>query len=398
MTPSTAPPPAVGATAVTERSLTPDLARGAMLLVIAVVHAYLFVAPYLAGGEHTGTLTPVDAVTTAVVTLFAEARGYPMFAALFGYGLVMITDRQRAAGLDAAGTRRVVRRRGRWLLLFGLLHALLLYSGDILGAYGLIALLFAGAVHTASERLRTHAGAWLVLGSLVYTVAVFAITGLTAHPGAEAVEVGPLTDAAIRATVWPVLTVLLAITSAGPFLVGVWAARRRLLERPRQHLRLLRRAALFGIPVAALGGIPQMLVATGRIEVPTDAVAWAFFHLHTLTGYAGGLGYAALIALLAVRLENRRGPFVTALAACGQWSMTCYLLQSVAWVVLFLPYTLNLHPRLGVTGTVLAGAAVWLATVGVAEFGRRAGRRGPAETLLRRLAYGPRRPAATPGG
>ncbi|TDQ52944.1 DUF418 domain-containing protein [Actinorugispora endophytica] len=392
---SAARAPAVGATGITERSLAPDLARGAMLLVIAVVHAYLFVAPYYAGGAHSGSLTPLDAVVTGAVTLFAEGRGYPMFAALFGYGLVMVATRQEAAGRGWRGARAVVRRRGWWLLLFGFLHALLLYSGDILGAYGLIALLFAGVLRLAPDRLPVRAGAWLVLGSLLYTAAMFALTGLTApDPGAEAAPIGPLTDAFIRVSVWPVLTVLLVIASAGPFLVGVWAARRKVLERPERNLALLRRTALVGIPVAVLGGVPQMLVATGLVEVPSSAVAWAFFHLHTVTGYAGGFGYAALVALVAVRLGGRRGPVVTALAACGQWSMTGYLLQSVAWVVLFLPYTLSLNSHVGVAGAVAVGVAVWLATVVVAEAGRRAGRRGPAETLLRRLTYGPRRPVA----
>jgi len=108
-------------------------------------------------------------------------------------------------------------------------------------------------------------------------------------------------------------------------------------------------------------------------------------------GVGGGLGYAALIGLLAVRVGERRGPVVTAISACGQRSMTCYLLQSVAWLGLFAPYTLNLGRHMGVAGTVSAGVIVWVCSVLTADALRRRNRRGPAETALRRLTYGPSR-------
>lgn len=112
-----------------------------------------------------------------------------------------------------------------------------------------------------------------------------------------------------------------------------------------------------------------------------------------LTGYAGGFGYAALIALVAARVGERRGPVVTALAACGERSMTSYLLQSVAWIVLFAPYMLDLAVRVNGTAAVAMGAGVWAATVVLADVLRRAGIRGPAESALRRLTYGPRHTA-----
>ncbi len=96
--------PAQEATPVTHRALAPDLARGLMLLLIA------------------------------------------LFAALFGYGLVQLANRQLAAGRSPSQVRAVLRRRSLWLLAFGFCHALLLFFGDILGAYGLVGLVLAGFV------------------------------------------------------------------------------------------------------------------------------------------------------------------------------------------------------------------------------------------------------------
>jgi uncharacterized protein len=60
------------------------------------------------------------------------------------------------------------------------------------------------------------------------------------------------------------------------------------------------------------------------------ARGWA----HTFSGYAGGVGYAAIAGLVTIRMQqrDRTGPVIGALAACGQRSMTCYLLQSVVFV------------------------------------------------------------------
>lgn len=81
---------------------------------------------------------------------------------------------------------------------------------------------------------------------------------------------------------------------------------------------------------------------------------------------------------------------LTALAACGQRSLTCYLLQSVAFVAVFVPYTAALGGRLSDAGASAVAVATWLAPVLLVDAMRRAEWRGPAETLLRRLAYPPR--------
>jgi uncharacterized membrane protein YeiB len=162
-----------------------------------------------------------------------------------------------------------------------------------------------------------------------------------------------------------------------------------LLEEPERHQRLLGRTAVAGITTAVVGALPYALVTTGY-WTPAGGTLVALGTLHTAAGYAGGIGYAALVGLVAVRLSHRAAPgaVTTALVACGQRSMTCYLLQSVAWLLLLEPYLGNLVGALGVAAAAAVGLGVWLATVVVADLLRRAGRPGPTEALLRRLAYG----------
>lgn len=78
---------------------------------------------------------------------------------------------------------------------------------------------------------------------------------------------------------------------------------------------------------------------------------------------------------------------ITALAACGQRSMTCYLLQSVVFVAVFVPYAGGLGTEVGTAAASGIAVLTWLATVVFAEVLRRNDLPGPAETLLRKLAY-----------
>ncbi|MDA0565484.1 DUF418 domain-containing protein [Streptomonospora sp. S1-112] len=376
-----------GAVTAAERSLAPDLARGVMLLVIAVVHAHI-----LHGLAHGGAApsSAVDTVTSVVVLAFGEGRGYPMFAALFGYGLASIYARRTAQGDSWPTVRSLIRRRGRWLFVFGILHTLLLFFGDILAVYGLIALMFAGMLVRSDRRLLAWGAVWAVGGTGLYTL----VNNLLVADveGDTQVLAHPLTDIVTRAMTWPAMAPLLLVTSVFPFLVGVWAARRNLMTASERNRALLVRTAAIGIPVGVIGGLPYALISAGVWDGGPAAAAvtgWAFM----LTGYAGGFGYAALIALIAARMGARRGPVATALAACGERSLTSYLLQSVAWIVLFAPYMLDLAVRVNGTAAVAMGVGVWVATVVLADVLRRAGIRGPAEWVLRRLSYGPRHTA-----
>jgi uncharacterized membrane protein YeiB len=59
----------------------------------------------------------------------------------------------------------------------------------------------------------------------------------------------------------------------------------------------------------------------------------------------------------------------------------------VVFVALLMPYTLGLGGVLGSAEVALVALGTWLVSVLVADRMRRAGRRGPAEVLLRRLTY-----------
>ena len=329
------------------RALAPDLSRGIMLLLIALVHASVFRA---AGGSG-GYAAPdtLDVLVSGFVTLFADDRGFALFALLFGYGVTQLYQRGIADGREWPVVRALLRRRGRWLVVIGLLHTVLLFFGDMLAVYGLIALAFAGALRFTGRRLLGHAFAWFAGGTLVYAIGIPMTYGILAA-GVDPTAGTPMSDLLFRLG-WPLMMPFTFANAVFPFLIGIWAARRRLLEEPERHQPFLRRAAGYGVAVSVVFGLPYVLINMGMLAASPMLYIGAYW-VNLMASFAGGIGYAALVALLCVRIGQRRGPVVDALVATGQRSMTCYLVQSVAWLLLGAPYLLGLGSSMSNTAAL----------------------------------------------
>ncbi|HET6708332.1 DUF418 domain-containing protein [Amycolatopsis sp.] len=347
-----------------------------MLLFIALAHVPLF--RYVSGGP-----APFDDLVALFQGTFVDNRARPLFALLFGYGLVQLWNRHGDA---------VPRRRGFWLVVLGFLHVALLGVADIIAVYGMVALVFAGMLRARDRTLWWGVGLSLlpvtVLGGILGADTAAGSGGIYDAVGTPPGELTPLLVSLFRVRLWPgemvsgVLTVLPAV------LLGILAARHRVLDEPLRHRALLVKVAVTGLGVSVLGGLPLALISAGMWADPSPLLASVAGAAHLPTGYAGGLGWAALIGLTAIRFSHRRGWIVTAVVAMGQRSMTFYLAQSVVFVVVFAPYAGGFGARLSMIVTAVVAVATWVSSLVVAELMRRARYPGPAEVLLRRLPHG----------
>ncbi|MEV4361282.1 DUF418 domain-containing protein [Nonomuraea sp. NPDC049625] len=366
-------------TGVTARALAPDLARGFMLLLIALSHAPAFVGDWDAGPA------ALDAAAKFIKSLLADNQARDMFVFLFGYGLGQLAHSRQARGGDWASIRSLLRRRALWLIVIGFLNTVVLVPIDIIAVYGLTLLVLAPLV-----RARDSVLWWTGLLTLVPATLLLAWQSVVAQakPVAMAEFMEPTFAAHLVAAIpsWPVETAISTVMVVPGMMLGIWAARRRFLDEPERHLPLLRRVTVVLIGVAVAGRLPAALLAAGAWTPTSVPVSWAVAVAHDLTGYAGGIGMAAAIGLVAVKV--RRGRLTTALAALGQRSLTFYLFQAVVWVVLFYPFTLGLRDGVSFALTFGIAVGVWLLSIVLAEWLRAVGHRGPAEVFLRRMSYG----------
>ncbi|MFI6857744.1 DUF418 domain-containing protein [Streptomyces sp. NPDC050416] len=399
-----------------ERALAPDLARGIMLLCIVLSNTafHLWAARRGPSGWQPVDGSWLDHAVQFTMIMALDLRIYPLFAFLFGYGMMQLYLRQTAAGTDGRDAAKALRRRSLWLIVIGLAHATLLMAGDILGFYGVLSLVLGLAFLRRGDRALTW-WIWIGVALMVLVTAGPVIAALLqgelgtlgdadAEAGFKAFasdEENWLTAAGTRLETGLFITLaaaLLTLVGGGyiVFLLGFWAARRRVLEEPGRHRKLLRRTAVIGIAVGWLGALPAALAHVGLLDVPDDmqSESGALMALRDVTGNAGGLGYVAAVALFAhwwtTRGPRRGATAVTAVACVGKRSLSCYLTHSLLFAPVLAAWGLGLGAHLGSTTMALFACAVWLVTVAGAYALERAGRRGPAEAVLRRLMYGPR--------
>ena len=403
----------------------PDVARGFMLLLIALANAPFWMVLLRTRAEVTGA----DAVWMGLRAALVDHRSYPLFAMLFGFGLATmarrrieasprstaavaadadpavahasaatdITDTATAHRAAIAGARRLIRRRGLWMLVFAAVHGAL-FMGDIIGAYALIAVVLADPIAGRGRRPLTVVGglsAAVCLGYMLYIGWFLSVGGVTVSTAGAAgggvvggiAEMlrGPLYPA-VSLVLWAggtMVTILTSLTLPAA-LLGVRLADTDLLTRPDRHRRALLVGGATALAVGAVGALPRILPSLG-IGVPARVTVVASA-LDVATGMVGACGWLALLAAWA-------GPGAGAplrgarrlLSAVGRRSMTVYVGQSLLFALVF-----GLLARCGApaphqTTAALIGVAVWAALAGACAWMEHGGRtRGPLEILLRR--------------
>ena len=398
----------------------PDVARGFMLLLIALANAPFWLVLFRDRAEVTGA----DTIWTGLRAALVDHRSYPLFAMLFGFGLATMARRRIEADLRSAGAhvdpadvdptaartanrataaanraaaraRRLIRRRGMWMLVFAAVHGAL-FMGDIIGAYALIAVALAGVIAGRERRSQAVIGglcAAVCLGYMLYIGWFISAGGVTVGTAGAAGGIagdimemlrGPLYPA-VSLVLWAGDTMVTILTSLAlpAALLGVRLADTDLLTRPDRHRRALLVGGAAALIVGAVGALPRILPSLG-IGVPARVTVVASA-LDVATGMVGACGWLALLAAWA---GPGGGPLRGArwlLAAVGRRSMSVYIGQSILFALVFGALARCGAPPPHQTTAALIGVAVW-ATLALAcawmEHGGRT--RGPLEILLRR--------------
>ena len=365
----------------------------------------------------------VDRVVEVVRACLVENRAYPLFAMLFGFGIMTMASRrieadvsraaeradrepalravladpaaratwEEAVRADAtADARRLVRRRGLWMLLFGAVHSVI-FNGDVIGSYGLIAVLLAGVL---VHRRKT----WMsVVGGVTTLLGVWAAVkmGMSLESKSDS-GVDIFSREGVRSTFsawyplsnltrWPVGTVVFLFTSYAVVcvLIGARLADSDLLSHPDRHRGQLLGGGVAGILVGVVGAVPYLLLTHGSLPPHLGGAAVV---VSSLSGVAGAFGWLCLLAAWAG--PGRPGPLRGArwvLAAVGKRSMTAYVGQSVLFLAIVGSLVLMHVGPVGEAAGELIAVLVWAAVAAFCVVLERAGRaRGPLEVLLRR--------------
>ncbi len=388
-----------------------DVLRGFALLGILLMNIEGIVGPL--NGAITGVdpaLTGADRWADGLIYFFVQGKFYPLFSLLFGMGFAVMMQRAADAGRPFA---RLYLRRVLALLAIGLAHALLVWSGDILTSYALVALLLLLFFRrTPQSRLPKWGIAFLLLpitlmllsGGLVdlarlvpegaaqiATMKLEIDVDMAAMLEAQrqAQGAGSYADAvAQRFEDIKMMMGYLVFWGAqllGLFLLGGWFVRSGAIVRPAEHPTLHARLRWVALPV----GMAVMAASISISPTVVMGVAGLRDSLVMCLSMAGGvlmcLGYLAWI----VRglQSTAMAPALKTLAPAGRMALTNYLAQSVICTLIFSGYGLGYFEQLPRAWQVPFVLGFYSLQVVVSHWWLARFRFGPMEWLWRAATY-----------
>ena len=400
--------PDAGPVAETARIVAIDVLRGFALLGILVMNVQLFAMPQAAYFNPTayGDLEGANLYVWLAGRMLADQKFMTIFSMLFGAGIVLMAGRAEARG----GAGRVHYRRMGWLLVIGLLHAHLLWHGDILFLYAVCGMLvyplrrLSPGQRVALGTTLLAVGSALSVGagmSLPYwpEEALAAFTADAWRPTPEVIEAelaayrgGWLDQQPVRSVAAFGFETFILITwgfwrAGGLMLIGMGLFQREVFgarRSPRFYAGLIAAAVAVGLPLQAYG--LSLDFARGW-PLSSFFIGLQFNYWPSV---AVSLGYVGLV-MLACRTEALRRltrPF----AAVGQTALTNYLLQTVLCTTIFYGHGLGWFGSVDRVGQLGVVAGVWALQLVASPLWLRRFRFGPAAWAWRSLTYGARQP------
>lgn len=394
-----------------ERIAALDVLRGFALLGILLMNIEAMVGPL--NGALTGidpALTGVDRWADALVYFFVQGKFYPLFSLLFGMGFAVMMQRAADAGRPFV---RIYLRRVLALLAIGLAHALLVWSGDILTTYALVALLLLVFFRqTPVSRLPRWGVAFMlfpVAAMLLSGLAVDA-AGLTPEGAREMAGMKSEFAAAIAAELEAqrqaqglgsyaqavaqrgedlrmMLTYLVFWGGQllGLFLLGGWFVRSGAIAAPERHAELFMGLRWVSLPA----GLVMMAVSIAM--APTVGMGMAGLRESAAMCLAMVGGVLMCLGYLAWILRGLQSAPIAAglglLAPAGRMALTNYLLQSVVCTFVFSGYGLGYFEQLPRAWQVPFAIAFYSLQVLASHAWLARFRFGPMEWLWRAVTY-----------
>jgi uncharacterized protein len=399
---------------VNERIATIDIVRGFALLGILIMNMPGFTNSFFveADGSHLWT-SPLDLGAEMARDMLFSGKFNSMFSLLFGIGFTIQLGRltEREPGRAVA----IYIRRLLVLMGFGLLHAMVFWTGDVLHIYAVLGFLLL-FLRNVPDRFIVG----MIVACLIYPAASGAIRLVVVTPemvahmvaGAQAFEAsnnlayghGSFVSAArehVREflyfysdplTLWGTLGFYVQMTTT--MLIGFLVGRNGWIRRIPELMPTIRRlqwwALGIGIVCALVFGI---LGELHRVPGPSPikiviSIAYVLCRLAMMIFYVLTITRLAQIPIW----QRRFAP----IAATGRMPLTNYLMQTLIATALFYGWGFGLWGSVGpAAGLVLAFGIYLVIQVPLSVWWLRRFSYGPLEWLWRLATYGHRPAPAT---
>ncbi|MCA0983849.1 DUF418 domain-containing protein [Halobacillus yeomjeoni] len=370
-----------------------DAARGLAILGIFMVNVPAFNAPYfLYGGESEYWTSSVSHTVQSIIDIFFQASFYTLFSFMFGFGMQMMKDRLEE---KQVAYRPVIFRRLLILIGFGLVHAFLIWHGDILLSYGTLGLLLFVFFNASPRTLLLWSYAMLALLVLPLTLLLFTIRGqfegMVDHAAIQQ-AVGNYSEGHLLAIWQQNLTdwlyahqvgnlPFLALSLLPMFLLGMYVCKKHWLHDPDTHRRsIIKVWVVTGVLFLSFKAGPYMF---GNPE-------WLGLAQDNIGGTASAIFYVLSITLL---FRTKIGSKIAyPLTWIGRMSLSNYIFQSIISFFVFYSVGLGLYGKVTPLWSVIFVIVVFSIQILASKLWLHHFKYGPLEWLWRSLTYNKKQP------
>jgi uncharacterized protein len=375
-----------------ERIISIDALRGMALLGIFLVNMISFHSPYFYYDPYQWWGEGKEQTTYRIIDFFFQASVYPLFALLFGYGLGIL---QRRAIHKGENFYFMAIKKLFILLVIGIIHAFVIWSGDILITYAIIGLMLLVFMQMSGKTLVLLGSTFFLIPtmflSIFTTLIAISHTGdttywtnieglqdaITAYSEGSFIEifkqrfhdwylVNQLSNwPMIALSIWPMMA------------LGAGASKLQVVEKMRQYKN---RFILVGSTALLLGAFFKIIPFLFTPHYPYTYIQ------DSLGGPLLAVFYASSGLLLFSQKWIQK--WIHPLALAGRMSMTIYLLESIIGTMIFYHYGLDLYGKMSLTTSSWLAVGIYIILVILAEFWFGKYKYGPIEKLWRIGTYG----------
>ncbi|RUO23366.1 hypothetical protein CWE08_01575 [Aliidiomarina iranensis] len=386
-----------------------DIIRGFALLGILLMNIEYFQRPLgeMMHGFNTEQ-AGLDYATAWSVYTFVQGKFYTMFSLLFGMGFVLFLDR---AIEKTNSPRFLFFRRIFVLALFGLVHIVYIWGGDILLNYAIVGVFLLLFVKTSAGRLWKWGAALIIIPVLLYWLGAWGMQmGLNSPAGPEMlaqIEQGGMEMQKMIAAGHEIYAqggygevvgyrlteiallyggggiVFFVPTILGTILIGAAFARAGIFTKPQAHKKALKNmlvfGAIFGLPSALAVGIYGLEM---NLMVP-DYHGALIFTLQAVANIGLCFAYMGILALLFLGGKK----WLRHLAPAGRMALTNYLTHSIVFTTLFYGYGFGLYGEYGRFATTVMAILLYVGQLWFSTWWLQRYQYGPMEWLWRSATY-----------
>lgn len=385
-----------------ERIVTLDIIRGVAILGILIMNIQAFSMIFSAYVNPTayGDLNGANFWVYYLGHLFADQKFMTIFAMLFGAGIVLLANNVESKGGNSA---RVHYKRMFFLAIFGLIHALVFWFGDILLGYaigGAIAYL----MYEKSPRFLIITGTILIsfMALLMWSFSFI----IPMMEGPELQEMQNFWAPSAE-------TIANEIASVQSSWVDATEYRNTMFGHAVGNI-LFYEFRIIGLMAIGMALFKMNFFGDRYSSKSLISLGLVLFALGTgLTAYGAHLNFAAefpLTSMISAGLYNYWGSIFSAiaymaflivlcrssllmqvkgiLANVGKMALTNYLMQTLICCFIFHGWGLGYFGEVSRVGQASIVVGVWVILISFTMYWMKGHQFGPMEWVLRRLTYG----------